>query len=186
MILGDRIRLRSVERDDLSRFVAWFNDPEVRSCLLQILPVSMDDEIRWFESQLERPPAERPFSIDARVKEEWIHIGSCGFMKIDPVSRHAEVGISLGEKKYWNQGYGTETMQQLLEHGFNTLNLHRIFLEVFAFNSRAEAVYRKVGFIEEGRFREHFYHAGGYHDVLIMSILNQEWKSIPGSARPYD
>ena len=66
-------------------------------------------------------------------------------------------------------------MQLLLEHAFLTLNLHRVDLQVFDHNQSAIKVYKKIGFIEEGRLRDHHYRNGQYFDTLIMSILREEW-----------
>jgi RimJ/RimL family protein N-acetyltransferase len=81
----------------------------------------------------------------------------------------------LGEKDEWNQGYGTETMTLLLQHCFNTLNLNRVFLQVYAQNERAKQAYKKAGFIEEGRLREAVYKHGNYDDLIVMSALRSEW-----------
>jgi len=83
----------------------------------------------------------------------------------------------LGEKSWWNKGYGTETMRAMLRHGFETLNLHRIWLQVYANNQHGIRAYEKAGFQHEGVYREGHYQAGKYHDVFLMSVLRQEWDS---------
>jgi RimJ/RimL family protein N-acetyltransferase len=97
-------------------------------------------------------------------------------MNIDWRNRSGEVGIMIGEKACWNQGYGTETMQRLLEHGFNTLNLHRIWLQVYAKNPGGIRAYEKAGFTHEGTLRQAHYQHGKYYDVHIMSVLREEWQ----------
>jgi RimJ/RimL family protein N-acetyltransferase len=176
MIFGDKVRLRAIERDDLPRYVEWFNDPEVRETLMMYMPMSQDDEVRWYESMLERNPLERPFAIDGLIEERWVHIGSCGVQDFDTKARKAEVGISIGEKRYWNQGYGTEAMRTLIQFCFNMVNLNRVFLRVYSFNERALHVYKKLGFQEEGRLRADHFHRGDYHDTIILGILRSEWQ----------
>jgi RimJ/RimL family protein N-acetyltransferase len=128
-----RIRLRPIEREDLPRFVAWFADGEVRHFLARYLSMSMASEEKWFEETLARPEDERPMAIDLHAGEGvWRHIGAAGYQSIDWRNRGAEVGLAIGEKSMWNQGLGTEVMEAMLRHGFETLNLHRIFLRVFA------------------------------------------------------
>jgi RimJ/RimL family protein N-acetyltransferase len=156
--------------------VEWFNDPEVRETLMMYMPMSQDDEVRWYESMLERDPLERPFAIDALVEEQWVHIGSCGMHGFDTRARKAELGISIGEKRYWDQGYGTEAMRILIQFCFNTLNLNRVFLRVYTFNERAQHVYNKLGFREEGRLRADHFHQGDYHDTIVLGILRSEWQ----------
>ncbi|HEX7976751.1 MAG TPA: GNAT family protein [Anaerolineales bacterium] len=176
MIYGERIRLRATERSDIPRFVAWLNDPEVIAGLMLSLPMSQADEEGWFEGMLQRPAAEHPLVIEIRREDGWEMIGNCGFHVIDWRSHAAEVGIFIGEKKYWNQGYGTEAMRLLLRHGFNTLNLNRIALQVYQTNPRAVRSYEKAGFIHEGRKRQGMYKDGQYVDVLLMSVLRSEWQ----------
>ena len=176
MIYGERIRLRAPERDDLPRFVAWLNDPEVRQGLSLYLPLSSSEEEKWFDSMLERPASEHPLTIEVRQNDGWIPIGNCGFINIDWQNRLSEVGIFIGEKSYWNNGYGSEAMGMLLKHGFLTLNLNRIFLRVFENNPRAIRAYEKTGFIHEGRQRQAEYQEGKYIDVLMMSVLRAEWQ----------
>jgi RimJ/RimL family protein N-acetyltransferase len=92
------------------------------------------------------------------------------------IDRNAEFGIMIGDKGLWDQGYGTEVLELMLEHAFEALNLHRIFLRVFASNLRARRSYEKAGFTVEGTLRQAIFRRGRYIDVLIMSILQPEWK----------
>jgi RimJ/RimL family protein N-acetyltransferase len=175
MIIGKRIRLRHAERSDLPTFVRWLNDPEVRAGISAYLPMSMAEEEKWFEKSQERPPEERNLCIEVQQGNEWIFIGSTAFFDFNWRSRKAEIGIMIGEKSFWNQGYGTETMLLMLQHGFETLNLHRIYLKVYATNPRAIRAYEKVGIVHEARQREAHYDNGVYSDDLIMSVLRHEW-----------
>lgn len=175
MIYGDRIRLRHVEREDLPQFVEWLNDPEVYQGLSMHTPLSMAEEENWFENILKGPIDERPLVIEAMEDDEWRVIGNSGFHNLDWRSRNAELGIFIGDKTYWDQGYGTEVVKLLLRHGFSTLNLHRIYLRVFEDNPRAIRSYEKADFVHEGRLRQGEFHDGQFHDVLFMSVLRPEW-----------
>jgi diamine N-acetyltransferase len=176
MIYGERIRLRHVEREDLPKFVDWLNDPEVRHGLAMYLPLSSAEEENWFAELLKRPGDEQPLVIEVRGEAGWAMIGNSGFFRFDWRNRNAELGIMIGDKTYWNQGYGTEAVRLLLRHGFTTLNLHRVFLRVFENNPRAIRAYEKAGFVHEGRMRQAEYHDGQYWDVLLMSVLSPEWR----------
>jgi diamine N-acetyltransferase len=176
LIYGERIRLRAVEREDLPRFVAWLNDPEVTGGLSMYLPLSLADEEAWYDQTLKLPPDRHPMVIEVCLQDSWLPVGDCGFNSIDHQSRSGEIGIFIGQKDLWNQGYGTEATRLLLKHGFNTLNLHRIFLRVFETNKRAIRSYDKAGFVIEGRMREAVYRDGNYVDVLLMSVLRSEWQ----------
>jgi diamine N-acetyltransferase len=175
MIYGDSIRLRAVEREDIPTFVRWFNDPEVRDFLLMHAPMSLADEERWFES-LPNRKNEFLFAVEALVDGRWVHIGNVGLHDVDWKNSHATFGIALGEKQYWGQGYGTQAARTVLRYAFNELNLHRVELEVFAFNPRAIRCYEKAGFRLEGTRRQSHFHQGQYHDAYRMGILRDEFQ----------
>jgi len=173
MIKGDRLTLRAIERDDLPRYVAWLNDPEVRHHLSIYLPISSQDEADWYEFQ-RKDPAILNFAII--INEGNVHIGSIGFLHLNHRKQNAELGIVIGEKTQWNKGYGGEAIGMLLDFGFNELNLHRIYLRVDASNIRGIRCYQRCGFMEEGRLRNTIYQQGHFEDQLIMSILRPEYQ----------
>jgi len=175
MIYGERIRLRGVEKGDLPLFVEWINDPEVIAGLTIFLPMAMWEEEEWFAGLAKRSATEKPLAVEIPDGGGWRLIGNSGFHQVDSVSHSAEVGIMLGDKSIWNQGYGTEVMKLLLKHGFETLNLNRIWLHVYEGNRWAIRTYEKIGFIHEGRKRQALYKNGKYQDILFMSILRSEW-----------
>jgi RimJ/RimL family protein N-acetyltransferase len=178
MIIGENVRLRAIEKEDLPNFVRWLNDPDVREGLSMYAPLSLEDEKSWYEENQKKPPYERTMAIEVKPDEEedWMFVGACSLFGFDWRVRLAEIGIHIGEKRCWNQGYGTSVMRLLLRHGFETLNLNRIFLRVYSHNPRAIHVYQKVGFVEEGILRQAHFHNGDYKDVHIMSVLRSEWQ----------
>lgn len=178
IISGMRVRLRGAERSDLEKFMVWVNDPEVTAGLTLFLPMSSIDEEKWFDHAMQRPQEEKPLVIDMKDGAAWRLIGNSSFFSFDWVVRSAEVGIMIGEKTVWNQGYCSEVMTLLLRHGFDTLNLNRIYLRVYAENKRAIRAYEKVGFVHEGRMRQAAYKNGSYCDVLFMSVLKEEWDAL--------
>ena len=176
ILYTERLRLRASEKEDVPLFLKWINDPEVCEHLGQYAVMNRIQEEAWFESVSKGPRTELPLVIEIRQGENWFAIGNTSFLGIHPVNLETEIGIMIGEKEYWNQGYGTETMIRMLKYGFEELNLNRIFLRVFEGNERGKQAYRKAGFIHEGTLRQAQYHRGRYWDVDIMSILKNEWK----------
>lgn len=177
MIQGERVRLRACERQDLPLFVAWLNDAEVIRTLSVALPLSMTDEERWFENMSTSDPAEHIWVIEAMSEGAWKPIGNCAMMQINWINRSGGLGIFIGEKTFWNRGYGTEAMRLLVKFGFESLNLNRIWLDVFESNPRAIRVYEKVGFTKEGCKRQEVFKDGQYHDLYFMSILRSEYEA---------
>ncbi|NMD26692.1 MAG: GNAT family N-acetyltransferase, partial [Chloroflexi bacterium] len=165
-IYSERLRLRAAERTDIPMFVRWISDPEITEHLLLRLPMSLAEEEHWFESMIARPAAQHVYVVEAKLapapgsdEAQWLPIGNTSFIDILEIDRCAEIGIMLGEKTWWNKGYGTETMRAMLRHGFETLNLHRIWLQVYANNKRGVKAYEKAGFRHEGMYREGHYQA---------------------------
>ena len=175
MILGQTVRLRAIERDDLPTFVRWFNDPEVRRYLLMYMPMSLAEEEKWFEEQLQKRDS-RIFAIEAIDGDQPVHIGNIGIHDIDWKNRMTEVGIAIGEKDYWGRGYGSDALKTLLHFAFQEMNLHRVQLRVHDYNARAIRCYEKCGFQHEGRQRQALFRDGEYHDVLLMGILADEFQ----------
>jgi RimJ/RimL family protein N-acetyltransferase len=147
----------------------------VRRYLLMFEPMSMAKEERWFEARLDRTD-DFLFGIEVPVGEGWQHIGNVGLHRVDWINGHCIFGIVIGEQAFWGKGYGTKATRAALHFAFNTLNLHRVELEVFDFNPRAMRAYEKAGFRLEGTRREAIYQDGAYHDELVMAILRNEFE----------
>lgn len=177
MLVGNKVRLRALEKEDVNNCVRWLNDPEVIKFLYMNSPLSRAAEEKWIENQLAQPPSNgQVFAIEALEGDHWVYIGNTGLDKVEPVNAQSEFGIFIGEKTYWNKGYGKEATLLILKHGFEDLNLNRIYLYVFEDNSRAIAAYKAVGFVQEGLLRKAVYKNGRFNNMLLMSILHSEWK----------
>ncbi len=169
---GKNVYLRPLEIDDLDKFYKWVNDPNIRKYLLLFYPITREQEKEKIE---ELAKDENNVMLSIVIKKNDKLIGNIALMKIDKIHRSADLGIAVFDLASTSKGYGTEALKLMIDYGFKTLNLHRIELFVFDFNTRAMKAYKKVGFVEEGRERESFYLDGTYHDTIVMSILKHEW-----------
>lgn len=134
MLTGDLINLRALERDDLERCWTWINDAEVTQFLaVTHMPTSRAEEEKWLEKAMTRRGDECTFAITTK---DGAHIGNCGLFRLDRVARHAELGIMIGDKNYWNQGYGADVVRVLVRYAFEVLNLNRVYLRVHEYNPR--------------------------------------------------
>ena len=176
MLKGKRVKLGPIKREYIDSFLKWFNDPEITQYLVVYRPMTRMAEEEWMEN-LKNRENDILFGITILNKDSTEKlIGNCGIHRIDWKNRAAEMGIAIGEKEYQNMGYGTEAIELLLKYSFSQLNLNRIELSVYDYNVRAIKVYKKVGFLEEGRKRQFMWYNGVYHDAIIMGILADEWK----------
>jgi len=173
VISGKRVRLRAIERGDIPTFLKWLDDPQVQRYLGRTpFPLSLAEEERWFERQLNDEKS-RIFAIET---EKGVHIGNIGLHEIDYKDGKATLGIMIGEKGYWGQGYGSDAIKALLRFAFEELNLHRLYLSVFDFNKRAIRCYEKCGFRQEGIVRESVFRHGRYQNEILMGILRHEFE----------
>ena len=175
MLKGKKVFLRPVERSDLSVFLKWFNDLEVIQCLGGFRPITEIEEERWIE-ELGTTRKERDIVFVIEILDLGKPIGTCGLHRIDHKNQNADFGIAIGEKRYWNKGYGTEAAELIIDYGFKHLNLNRISSAVFDFNERSIKLHKKVGFREEGRRRKYVFINGQFHDSILFGLLREEWK----------
>lgn len=175
IIKGEKTVLRPIKLSDAPRFVKWFADPEVTR-FLSGGPVTLTEERKWIRG-LAKQKKQLTLAIETK---DGVHIGSIGFHKINTSDKNATFGISIGDKRYWNQGYGTDAMRAFVHYGFQKLKLHRIDLEVYENNPRAIAVYTQLGFKKEGVKRERVLRKGKFYDSIIMGVLEEEWRKKHG------
>src|SRR3972149_1838260 len=81
----------------------------------------------------------------------------------------ADIGLAIGEKDFWQKGYGTEVVEQL--------NLHRVGWWTFAENTASIGLARKMGFKEEGRVRDSVFFDNKYHDSIVLGLLKDEYEA---------
>lgn len=179
--IGERIYLRAPEKGDIDLFLKWINDPEIHRFVLRYRPLGREEEEEWLAG-LPKRQEDVVFVIVRKEKDE--PIGSCGLHRISLPNRSAELGITIGEKRYWSQGYGREAMGLLCGYGFESLNLNRIGLSVYEYNPRGQRCYEKLGFRIEGRRRQARFWDGRYWDVLEMGLLVEEWHNRGGISVP--
>ena len=169
-MVGKKCYLSPMDVNDAEIYTEWLNDLEVienLSIYNSIINVGTEKEI------LEKLSKEHNYSIIENETNELI--GSCGFMELDHLNQTAEAGIFIGNKKYWNKGFGTEAFQLLLDYGFKALNLNNIILRVYSFNERAIKSYEKIGFKVIGKRRGALNRGNKLYDIILMDLINKEF-----------
>ncbi len=170
MLEGALVRIRAIEQGDLPTFVKWINDPEVTEYLQFEPPMSMEDEVMWYHRMISSK--DKAFAIETL---EGRLIGNVGLIGLDWRNRKTDLGIMIGEKDAWSQGYGTDAITVMLRYLFEELGLNRVGLYVDVDNHRAIRCYGKCGFVREGLVRHHRFKDGRYLDSVLMSILRSDW-----------
>jgi RimJ/RimL family protein N-acetyltransferase len=175
-LIGTHIYLRPLELADAPAITPWFNDPEVNRNLLRYQPLSVHGEEEFLRKVT---ASETDVVLGVVAKEGDRLVGVTGLMNLDLRCRNAQFGINIGDKGAWGRGFGTEATRLVVRHAFETLNLHRVCLQVYEYNARGLHVYEKVGFRREGVLRQHTYRDGRYWDVITMAVLRAEWDAGP-------
>ncbi len=178
MLKGERVQLRSFELSDLDEVMKHWNSMDLRNRVgsADRGPQSRSDEEEWIRNTWKERQEKRGFTLAIASIAENKLIGGISLFNINWVSRSAMFGISIYDPKNRGKGYGQEATRLILDFAFKTLNLHRVELFTFDFNTEAQKTYRKVGFKEIGRRREAAFIDGQYHDAIDMDILNDEWQ----------
>jgi RimJ/RimL family protein N-acetyltransferase len=175
MLTGRKVRLRSITRDDLERLWVFNNDVEVEVAGGgdPPLPQSLARLQADYDAQAAKGGRDGThFAIEA----DGMFIGQCALFNLNPENGTAELGITIGDKAYWGQGYGRDAIQVLLDYAFRLRSFRRVYLSVNGNNARAMRAYAACGFVEEGRLRAHVWSNGGYVDFVYMGVMKQEWQ----------
>ncbi|WP_195428795.1 GNAT family protein [Clostridium sp. D46t1_190503_E9] len=177
MYTGKLVRLRAYKEEDIERAVEFINDEEVKKFLDSNIPFPMT---KWQEEEWVRSrKANVDFTYDFAIEdlETGKYIGGCSINECDVKNRTCVIGIMIGDKEYWSKGYGSDSLKVLTKFIFEEVNMNKIKLKVFSFNTRAIACYKKVGFKEEGILKKEVYRNGKYHDEILMAIFKDEFAS---------
>ena len=174
MLIGKKVTLRAMQREDLARLCQFNNDVEVE------LAGGGDPPI---PQSLARLQAEFDADIakGGRDGTRWAIeaagecIGGCALFQFDDVAHTCALGITIGDKAYWGAGYGGDAIRLLLDYAFRLRNVRRVWLTVNGNNERAIRAYEACGFVIEGRQRQHVWSNGEYIDLVYMGVLREEW-----------
>jgi RimJ/RimL family protein N-acetyltransferase len=180
-LLGEKCFLSPCASEDGELWARWLNDLEVALPLGDEAYMTFGLERMQEEAQQAALGRDNVFTIVER--QNGCAIGRCLLFALDSINRSAMIGIFIGEKSFWGQGYANEATRLLLDYSFNLLNLHSVMLGVFSFNQRAIRSYQKLGFQMIGRRREARLIGGRPYDVIFMDMLESEFRAQHGSSR---
>ena len=171
---GALVRLRTMEPGDAERLHRWINDPDITEHLAVRYPMSIANEQDWVTANKTISYGQANFAVETLA--EGRHVGGVDIRTSSPENRKGELGLMIGDKTVWGQGYGLDAVRTACRFGFEEMNLHRVELWVHATNERAIRVYERAGFVTEGVARDSWYKGGRYLDQLLMGLLRGELK----------
>ena len=176
-LIGERVYLRPIEKEDMPLLRAWANDPETRPLIGDIKPMNQAAAEKYFERI--QNDEDRVWFIVVE-KETGRPIGEAGLLRIFHPWRTADLTMILGDKQARGKGYGSEAIILLMNYAFGSLALHRLSIGVVGFNEPALKFYEKVGFRREGIQRDGYYCNHEFSDFVMMSILEDEFRALHG------
>ncbi|MBU1895908.1 GNAT family N-acetyltransferase [Patescibacteria group bacterium] len=170
---GKRIFLRPLETKDLNdNYQNWFNDAEI--CNFNDhhrFPNYKENMEEYYNSVIKSKISLVLAIID---KETGKHIGNITLQSIDNTNRSAEFAIIIGDKESWGKGIGKEAGELIINHGFNELNLHRIYCGTSTENKGMQKLAMSLGFKEEGIQKEALYKHGKYVDIINYGLVRND------------
>lgn len=173
MLSGKVTGLRAIEPDDLEQLRLWRNIPNFRRHFRESRELSRAQQQNWYDKIVLGDPNTRMFAITAL--EDGRLLGACGLCYIDWMRRSADFSFYIGDgDAYIDDIYAPDAGRVLINHGFLTLGLHRLWCEIYAFDDKKKAFLPSLGFQLDGRHRDHHFEDGRFHDSLFYGLLSTD------------
>lgn len=170
MLKGKYVGLRAIEASDLEQLLLWRNQPNYRRYFREYRELNHANQMSWFDSKVLNDKSTEMFSIvDIDTGEL---LGACGLCYIDWVNRNADFSIYIGENDvYIDDKYAMDAAKIMMKYGFEELNLHRLWSEIYSFDDAKKIMFDKLGFKLEGVHKETHWTEGRWCDSLFFSYI---------------
>jgi len=174
LLVSDTIRLRELQEEDLPILAGWWNSPEFMALQGNIvLPHPRTEAAELFRSWSQNRGTKDGIGLSITLPDDTL-VGHTALYNYNASARAAELMMMIGGA-YVGQGYGTTATKMVIDFGFREMGLNRVAVGVWEYNERALRTFAGVGFREEGRAREAGFHAGKFHDKIMLSLLADEY-----------
>ncbi|GAB3424094.1 GNAT family N-acetyltransferase [Flindersiella endophytica] len=173
-LTGSKVVLRPLVEGDYDAMRVAMDDPEVVRLTGSHGDVDEERAREWMRTRKDQTDR-----LDLAIVDRSTGgcVGEAVLNDWDPNNQSCGFRILIGPAGR-DRGLGTEATRLIVGYGFEELRLHRISLEVYAFNPRARRAYEKAGFVAEGVLRDALYWDGEWVDATVMSILAPEWEKL--------
>ena len=177
MIIGEKVGLRAIEIEDLDKLKQWRNNTDFRKNFREVRELNQSNQLSWFE-KLNKSNTDFMFGI-VRLSDGDL-IGACGLLYVNWINRSADFSFYIGVDNLYvdNLGYSIESVKMLIDYGFDSLNLNKIWMELYEFD------HLKINFFKEsfnfqidGCLRDNCFEAGKYWDSYIISLLKNDYNN---------
>ena len=175
VIIGNKVRLRPKKLSDACNDHMWQSDVELaRLDAAPVMSVSFPVYLLDYTDQLHAPGLKRyPLAVET---SDGKHIGNCTCYDINDAKGEAQLGIMIGDRNYWDKGYGTDAVSIMVSHIFLNTNLKRIYLKTLDWNLRAQKCFRNCGFIPCGQRNRYG------NNFVVMELRREQWQKQQGES----
>lgn len=172
---GRRIRIARLALRHIRHHYAWNNDPVLNhfDSEAPFEPESYLSFARRFEAMLMGRSDTQYLEVQLL---DGTPIGVAHLSQLSSAHHHATIGVTIGDRSLWGQGYGREALELILAYAFGELGVHRLSARSFAYNAAWKHLLEDTGFVAEGRQRDYLFRDGRYWDREAFSILAAEYQ----------
>ena len=172
MIIGRKVKLRQKKLSDARSDYKWQTDTELlRLDAMPALTASFPQYLQGYTSELRRPaPTRHIFAVETVGGE---HIGNCVYYNVDEAKGEVELGIMIGNRDYWGDGYGVDAVTVLVNHIFRRTKIRRVYLKTLDWNQRAQKCFLKCSFTPCGHMVK------GRYSFVLMELYRLQWETGP-------
>ncbi len=178
MLIGKKISLRALEREDLPLLRDWRNNENFRKYFREIKELNLDNQNFWFDNFVVNNPSTLMFGIIENDSSQLI--GVCGLCYINWVHRNADLSMYIGKDDIYidpeEGGFAWDILDVLFEYAFNRLNIHKMWCEIYEFDEKKHELFNNYGFSQDGVFRDNYFYDGNFMDGHLFTILAHEWR----------
>ena len=173
MIKGSLTGLRAIEKYDLPQLMEWRNRPELRKFFREVNEINSINQEKWFNSINDKNSINKMFAIVKIDTNELL--GACGLCYIDWVNKSADFSIYIGyDNLYIDKDYAIESGKLMKDYGFNVLNLHRLWAEIYSLDNIKKEFFDVLGFKLDGELRQTYWYNNQWHNSLFYSLLSSD------------
>ena len=171
MLESELLTIEDIVEKDLQDLLDIHNDPSTLINKRVSVAYDLDQQKVWFKTISENKKQKR-YKLVSKINN--LILGILRIDKIDHENKNCEIGVDVARGQR-NKGYASEAYRIILDHLFNELNMHMVYLSYVQYNRVAGSLYKKMGFRKTGFLREFIYRNGKYHDYVIMCLTKDEY-----------
>jgi RimJ/RimL family protein N-acetyltransferase len=166
VLTGRQVRLEQLTEKHFPGYWEMMREPEGNRLTGTHKEFSEEMTRHWLATR-----ADHHDRADWAIMHDGSFVGEVVLNSLNTDNSSVNFRIGLAGPRVYGLGYGTEATQLVVDYALDVVGLHRVELEVYDFNPRAQHVYAKCGFVEEGVRRDALLWDGKWHNAICMSIL---------------